>query len=76
LGDKISIVRKNYKKMNEKQTINDKNIRNGLRCLKCFTCDQYLPLDYKNPELDQSIKYFKKVHKNHMISIVALSEIQ
>ncbi|KKL51508.1 hypothetical protein LCGC14_2294780 [marine sediment metagenome] len=62
--------------MNEKHAINDKNIRNGLRCLACFTCDQHLPLDYKNPELDQTINYFKKVHENHMISIVALSEIE
>lgn len=62
--------------MNEKQTINDKNIRNGLRCLVCFTCDQHLPLDYKNSDLEQAIKYFKKVHENHMISIVALNEIE
>ncbi len=61
--------------MNEKHTIKDKNIRNGLRCLACFTCDQYLPLDYKNPELEQAIKNFKERHRTHMTSVIALSEI-
>jgi len=61
--------------MSEQHTIKDKKIRNGLRCLACFTCDQHLPLDYKNPELDQAIKYFKKVHRTHMTSVIALSEI-
>ncbi|HEC39738.1 MAG TPA: hypothetical protein ENI29_15975 [bacterium] len=61
--------------MNEKQTINDKNIRNGLRCLVCFTCDQDLPLDYKNSELEQAIKDFTESHRNHMTSVIALSKI-
>ncbi len=42
--------------MNEKHIIKDKNIRTGLRCLVCFTCDQHLSLDNKNLELKQAIK--------------------
>ncbi len=61
--------------MDEKHTIKDKNIRNGLRCLACFTCDQNLPLDYKNPELEQAIKNFKERDRTHMTSVIALSEI-
>lgn len=62
--------------MSQDQTTKDKNIRNGFRCLACFSCDRHLVLDYKNPELDQAIKDFKKIHRNHMISIVSLSEIE